>query len=347
MKPGDRSAGDGDEEEGKDGGRTFGIQAECGGGNFERGTDAVCGDWRASEEGGGEETEDDERQGEDELQGIDEITRLEQGPDGQDGGDVGIGEEDDDPGQARQVCEGRIERSEEADIAEGDRKEHDAKGQQRRKKKVSPFPMNGDADPESDGDLEDAGNDGTWVVLKNDGDDQSKDSEDNGQGEEENGEKKEAGARGEDAAGDFAQRLASVPERDDEAPKVVHCPYEDGSKEDPEKGGDPSPDDRKRWTYDGTRARNGREVVAKNDSFGGGNEVFVIPKSHGGDLRIGIEPKDATSEPFPIGMVGDEIENEGSEGQGESLHAGGLYNGWGAGGSQKGEGRERKRTLLI
>lgn len=87
VKSRDGSAGDGDEEEGEDEGGSFGIEADGGGGDFEG---LFAGSLVEPDEGCGDEAEEDEGEGGDELEGVDVVARLQEEPDGEDGGEVGV-----------------------------------------------------------------------------------------------------------------------------------------------------------------------------------------------------------------------------------------------------------------
>lgn len=88
MEAGDGTAGDGDEKEGEDERRAFGIEAEGGSGDFEA---LFSGPLVEPDEGGGDEAEEDKGEGGDELEGVDVVARLQQEPNGEDGGKVGVG----------------------------------------------------------------------------------------------------------------------------------------------------------------------------------------------------------------------------------------------------------------
>ena len=52
----------------------------------------------------------------------------------------------------------------------------------------------------------------------------------------------------------------------------------------------------------------------------GRNEVIAVLLFDGGNLGLWVEFEELRCEPFAIGVVGDQVENEGSESDGESSH---------------------------
>ena len=151
--------------------------------------------------------------------------------------------------------------------------------------------MEDDADDDGEGNLNETGEDGGGVSLKDRSDDEAEDGENNGEGEKEDGEEKDACATGKDASGDIAYGLTLVAKRDYEGSEVVDGSDEDGTEENPEKGGHPAPDHGESGADDGTGAGDGREVMPKDDGLAGGNVVVAVFELDGGRGAIGIELK--------------------------------------------------------
>jgi hypothetical protein len=66
---------------------------------------------------------------------------------------------------------------------------------------------------------------------------------------------------------------------------------EDGAEENPEQGGDPSPEDGDGGADDGAGAGDGGEVMAEDDGSGRGDVVGVVGLGLRGDGGVGIEPE--------------------------------------------------------
>ncbi len=63
-------------------------------------------------------------------------------------------------------------------------------------------------------------------------------------------------------------------------------------------------------------------MVAEDDPFGSGNKILVIPQSHAGHRRFGVELENLAGQPPSVGVVGHEIQNQRAECDEEGAHAG-------------------------
>ena len=320
VEAGDRAAGDGDEEEGKDDrGAGWSVLAD---------TDRLGGDLEGdlflstaeAEEGGDEQSEDDQREGGEELERVDVVARLEQHPDGKHRGNIRVEQQHDAPGDDRPGGEGGIEGVEGSPIAEGNAGIHDAEGDQRGQHEVDALAVEPEADDDGDRDLDQAGEDRGREHLEDRGNDQAEDGEHNGQGDEQDGEEQDAGARGEDAAGDVADGLAAVTHRNDQRAEVVDRADQDRAEQHPQQRRDPAPDDGESGADDRSSAGDRGEVVAEDDAFGGRDVVVAVLEFDRGRDTVGIELEDPACQPAAVGVVGDQVEHERSERDGECRH---------------------------
>ena len=167
------------------------------------------------------------------MERINEIPRLQEGPDRQDRGDVGVNEQDADPCDNRQGGKAFIECREEADVSEGDSEIHDTQGQKRWDHKINSAPV--EVGPYSHGyrDLNKAWKDCGRVLFQDSSNDQPKDCEDNRKSEKEDREKEDSRALAEDTTGNVAHGLAPIPDGNHQRTKIVDGSDQNGSKKYP------------------------------------------------------------------------------------------------------------------
>ena len=320
MEAGDRATGNGDEEEGEDPWGAVSTGPVGFSGDLQRGAGRRFVDRGATDKCGDNESDDDEREGGEELEGVDEVARLQQGPNGEDRGDVGVDQQDRDPDN-RGPCRHRsIDRAEEARVSISDGEIHHGKSDDGGDEDVDPFPVQPDADDNGDRDLHEAGEDGGGIHLEDSSNDQAEDGEDDGQGHEKDGEEEEAGSGAEDASGDVADSLAAMTHGDDQCAEIMDCADEDGAEQDPEESRKPAPDHGEGGSDNRAGAGDGGEVVAEDNALLSGNVVLSILQLDGRDLRVGVQLEDLPGEPASVGVVGDDVENQGAESDGEGLH---------------------------
>ena len=173
---------------------------------------------------------------------------------------------------------------------------------------------------------------GIWTVQgkieagywrKTCGDDQAEDRQDDRQGEEEDQQEQGPGTAVDEPAGDVADGLAVVPDRDDQGAEVVDGADEDRAEDDPEQGRDPSPHHGDRRADDRAGAGDRGEVVAEDDGPGRRHVVLVVSKTVRGADVIGREAEDRPAEPSAVGVIGHDEGQARGQGDQQRLHGGG------------------------
>ena len=116
------------------------------------------------------------------MEAVDVVAWLEKGPDRENGGHVGIGEEDHDPLENGKLGHGLIEVVEESGIAEDDREIHQGESEKGGDEEIDAFAVKGHANNNGEGDLHEAWEDGLRIHLEDGRDHESENGQHDGEG---------------------------------------------------------------------------------------------------------------------------------------------------------------------
>lgn len=100
----------------------------------------------------------------------------------------------------------------------------------------------------------------------------------------------------------------------------MHGTDKNRSEHNPEKGGDPAPDDADGWSDDRAGACDGGEMVTEHDHARGGDVIDVVSQSVRGDDAFGGEFENSVPQPATVGVVGREVEEEDQNRENKRKH---------------------------
>ena len=98
---------------------------------------------------------------------------------------------------------------------------------------------------------------------------------------------------------------------------------EDRSENNPQQGGQPTPEYRDRRSDNRTRPRNTRKMMPEDHFLFRGHKIDIILQLPAGDDGVRVQSEDAPSEPPPIRMVRDNETEKRTQGDQQCTH--GLY----------------------
>ena len=180
--------------------------------------------------------------------------------------------------------------------------------------KPPPLAVDPEADRDSERNLDPDRKDGRRVELEDRGDDQSENRQHDRQCEKQNQQKQQPDARINQPARDLTHRLTAIAKRNNQRTEIVDGPDKDRAEQYPQQGGQPAPEDGDRGADDRSGAGDAGEVVSEDDLFLGGDEIDVVPQLPAGDFGGGVEVEDAFGKPASVSMVGDDVADEGTDG---------------------------------
>ena len=169
-------------------------------------------------------------------------------------------------------------------------------------------------------DLDEAGENGLGILLKDGRDHEAEDREHDGEREEEDGEEKNPRPLGDNSTGNVSDGLPFVTERDDKGAHIVNGTNENRTKDNPDEGRNPAPYDSERGANDGSCAGDGGEVVPEDDLSVARDEVDTVFKFDGWNDGGGVQFEELASEPLAVSMVSHEVEHKSSSSDEESAH---------------------------
>ena len=92
----------------------------------------------------------------------------------------------------------------------------------------------------------------------------------------------------------------------------MNGPHEDRAHQDPDKSGDPAPDNGDCRPHDGARAGNGREVMSEEDGLLCGDIIDIVAELVAGANSVRVELEYSSPQVFSIGMIRNDVEEPGS-----------------------------------
>jgi len=253
---------------------------------------------------------------------VNKVTGLQEQPDRKYRGDGTVGQqhegpENDDvrewPGEFKTRNQGR-------DIngpvigAQINRCVDNCQGNQRGNEQFRVLFVDHQADDNGDGHGDPDGDHRFRIERKNDGDDQSENRKDDSQSQQQNQQKQDAGTWCDKPAGNFADGLSAIAQRDDQRAEIVDGTDENRTHQNPDERGQPAPEDSDGRTDDGAGSGDAGEVVAEDDFLFGRYKINIIPQLFTGNFRVAIDVKDFLGQPLPIGVVGDDVTYKSSRG---------------------------------